>query len=127
MCINSQNINQDLTNYLNDNWSDIVQAFESGGCQAVQQLINNSNSNALTIPCQNGQGQFLAGCPEGINSAPRGSIGVPVCILPGQTCPYNPNCPSSESYVHTNSAPWTRPSAYLDLNRSWSPQKPFQL
>jgi hypothetical protein len=125
-CINSQNIDSSngdqILDTLENNWSGVTQAFQNGGCQAVQQMVN-PNASA----CSNNQGLFFSGCPEGPSYSQRGSTPVPICMLPGSTCPYNTNCPSSESYVHAPSAPWTRPSAYLDLDITWSSQKPFQL
>lgn len=35
--------------------------------------------------------------------------------------------PPSENYVQAPQAPWSRPSAYLNLNETWSEQKPFRL
>lgn len=121
-CINSQNIPDDggtLENNLLNNWPGVVAAYNQGGCSAVRNLVGLQQS-----ACQQNTGLYFSGCPEGPNTAPRGSIISPVCILPGATCDFNPQCSSSESYVNV---PWARPSAYVNLNRTWGTQKPFQL
>ena len=56
-CINSQNIDSSngdqILDTLLNNWSGVTQAFQNGGCQAVQQMVN-PNASA----CSNNQGLF---------------------------------------------------------------------
>lgn len=121
-CINSQNVTSDvdkIVGKMTDDWSGIIDQYNKGGCTAVQNFIGLPQSK-----CQNGQGYYFSGCPEGPSYGPRGSVPVPICVLPGTTCPFNPECISSESYVN---APWTRPDYYVTLNQTWRVQKPFQL
>lgn len=46
---------------------------------------------------------------------------------PSQNCQGVSGESSSENYIHASQAPWTRPTAYLNLNQTWNSQKSFQL
>lgn len=87
-CLNSFNINSDP---FTGN-TDLFQKLQGKSCGDIKQYMDSNYPGVLGGNCDGNSGYYVFGCPEGPMTTPRnGAPIVPVCMLPGATCPYNPH------------------------------------